>query len=86
MYKKMSRSPPPASDITQGVEQDILYCDSHHVRHVSTDKVLQIVVKAHNKKQTNMKKKKSKAVTAAHCDFHYDSLLYMSTTFFILNY
>ncbi len=46
----MSPSPPPARDITRGTEQDVLYYDFHHVRHVSADKALQIVVKTHKHK------------------------------------
>lgn len=59
----MSRSPLPASDITRDTEHDVLYYDSHHVRHDSADKVFQIAVKVNTTKKKQMNRRQRLWVT-----------------------
>lgn len=60
----MSQSPPPASDITQGTVQDVLYYDSHQLKHVSVYKVLQTVVKINKTKQNPVHRRQVLLVTS----------------------
>lgn len=78
----MSRSPRPASDITRDTERDFLYYDSHHVRHDSADKVLQIAVKVNTTKQKHTEQKAVPVGYSSH-QLHCDSQTTSKTFVFL---
>lgn len=69
----MSQSPPPASDITQGTVQDVLYYDSRQVKRVGVDGVPPTVVKINKTKQNPVHRGQVLLVTSVLVQINFSS-------------